>query len=106
MGWEWTSNRYAWASNLDGTVGHIKLDKDLTGDFDAAMQIKTFTLHFEVQLFRGRPAANAVDLRIACECFGIFSWKNSPFPLKFQASFNGGQNGAEPNPNAGQNPNY
>ncbi len=44
--WEWVSTRYAWASRMDGNAGLTKLDEYLMLDFYAAMQVKTFTLHF------------------------------------------------------------
>jgi hypothetical protein len=47
--WEWISTRQAWAGNGNGTATALKLDEYLTLDFYAAMQIKTFTLHFRAQ---------------------------------------------------------
>lgn len=44
--WEWTSTRWTYASNLNGTSRLMRLDEYLVLDFRAAMQIKTFTLHF------------------------------------------------------------
>lgn len=44
--WEWVSTRYTWASHGNGMAGLSKLDEYLTLDFYAAMQVKTFTLHF------------------------------------------------------------
>jgi hypothetical protein len=41
--------RWAWAANGNGTATALKLDEYLTLDFYAAMQIKTFTLHFRAQ---------------------------------------------------------
>lgn len=44
--WEWFSDRYAFASDLDGTSRPVRLDEYLDLDFTAQMEIKTFLLYF------------------------------------------------------------
>jgi hypothetical protein len=44
--WEWFSERYAFASDLDGTARAIKLDEYLALDFMASMEIRAFLLYF------------------------------------------------------------
>lgn len=44
--WEWFSERYVFASDLDGTARAIKLDEYLALDFTAAMEIRSFLLYF------------------------------------------------------------
>jgi hypothetical protein len=44
--WEWFSERYVFASDLDGTARAIKLDEYLALDFMASMEIRSFLLYF------------------------------------------------------------
>lgn len=44
--WEWFSERYVFASDMNGTSRVVRLDEYLVLDFAASMEIKTFLLYF------------------------------------------------------------
>jgi hypothetical protein len=44
--WEWFSERYAWASDMNGSSRLLKLDEYVVLDFTAQMEIRTFLLYF------------------------------------------------------------
>lgn len=55
--WEWFSDRYVFASDMDGSSRGIYLDEYLALDFTARMEIKTFMLFFRaMNLFHDRYA--------------------------------------------------
>lgn len=58
--WEWFSERYVFASDLDGTSRAVRLDEYLALDFTAQMEIKTFLLYFRaMNLYHDRYATEA-----------------------------------------------
>ncbi len=58
--WDWFSDRYVFASDLDGTSRPVYLDEYLALDFTAQMEIKTFLLYFRaMNLYHDRYATEA-----------------------------------------------
>ncbi len=47
--WEWFSERYAWAPQFDGTSTVTRLDEYLVLDFQATMEIKSFSLFYQIK---------------------------------------------------------
>ncbi len=55
--WDWISERYVFASDMDGTSRGMVLDEYLALDFTAQMEIRTFTLFFRaMNLYHDRYA--------------------------------------------------
>jgi hypothetical protein len=57
--WEWFSERYVFASDMDGTSRVVPLDEYLALDFTAQMEIKTFLFYFRaMNLYHDRYATD------------------------------------------------